>query len=292
MAESRRLFKDRVGELRALLPPGTTLDALGDGKPGVNVVDVSRRGDDVLLRFRWAADPHVFSYVIDLPNDNDPDDPVTGVDEQLGTGLVARAARRRDGSDIELFEPGWPCDRRFYPSSVHPERDADAYAQPAIDLFEVDGFSTATVRALQADGTLISWERVYLNNRIGLPYVGHAAVAAVDSDTARLVFCDTRPDVPGTVALDLCLAAAHEASWSGARRVIADLDEPVTVQALATIGFRDRGHGLMLDTDFLDADHRVYARLLESTRRWRPSRNLHARIRASRRPRYFLRFDT
>lgn len=291
MDEPRRRVEVRVAELRDLLPPGTDLDSLGDGRPGAHVVDVTHRGDDVILRFRWVDDPHVFSSVVAPPTD-DLDDPMTDLDERLGTGLVARAARRRDGSDIELFEPGWPDDQRFYLSGVHPELDEDAYTRQAIDFFEADGFSAATVRALQADGTLISWQRIYLNNRIGLPFVGHAAVAAVDSDTARLMFCETRPDVPETAAVDLCLAAAHEASWSGARRVITDLDEPVTLQALAIIGFRDGGPGLVLDTDFLDADHHAYARLLQTTRRFFPSRDPRARIRAHRQSPYLLRVGT
>ena len=208
-------------------------------------------------------------------------DAVTWLEEQLGTGLVARAARHRDSDVIELTEPGWSFDHRFHLHSV--QADGDDAAWMAIGFFEADGFDTAIVRALRADGTLISWIRAYLNNRTGSPYVGHAAVASVDSDSARLVYCDTRPDVPATVTLDLCLAAAQEAACCGARRVLTGLDD----SNLRMLGFRDRGRGPELDTDFLNVDYRSAAQLLDATRRWRPSRN----IRSRRRSRFRIRID-
>lgn len=79
--------------------------------------------------------------------------------------------------------------------------------------------------------------------------------------------------MPVTVTLDLCLAAAHEASWRGARRIVTGLDDPV----LDVLGFRRHGDQRALDTSFLDVDHTSAGRLLDQTRLWRPSRAIRRR---------------
>ena len=137
----------------------------------------------------------------------------------------------------------------------------------------MDEFDTSTVRALHADRTLISWHRAYLNNRSGSPYVGHAAVVGVDAETARIEFCDVRPDVPVTVTLELCRLAAHQASWHGARRVLTDVNDP----ALAVLGFRRTGRTAELDTQFLHVDHFAAAQLMAQTGTWRPTWKLRRR---------------
>lgn len=253
------------------------------------MLDIAPRDQHMVVTFRWMAYPHRLAHAIgpgsEYSDDSEveepdrwADDALTWLQEQLGTGLVMHGARRQDGDIIELTEPRWPSDNRFYADTILPEGESDSYAWDAIDLFQDDGFDTTTVQALRAAGTLISWERSYFNNRTGSPYVGHAAIATIDADTAELVYCDTRPDVPVTVTLDLCLAAAHEASWRGARRIVTGLDDPV----LDVLGFRRLGDQRALDTSFLDVDHTSARRLLDQTRRWRPARAIRRRKSRSR----------
>lgn len=284
MFESTSSGEERAMALRALLPPDAALDASPSNDPAATVLNIAPRGQDIVVTFHWMAYPHRLAYAIGPHSEyNDDaeveeperwaDDALTWLQEQLGTGLVLRGARRRDGDIIELTEPGWLVDHRFYTDSIQPAGEPDRYAWDAIHLFQDDGFDTTTVQALRSAGTLISWERSYLNNRTGSPYVGHAATATVDADTAELVYCDTRPDVPRTVTLDLCLAAVHQASWRGARRVLTSLDDPI----LDVLGFRDHGDGRELDTSFLDVDYASATWLLDQTRRWRPSRDIRRR---------------
>jgi len=158
-----------------------------------------------------------------------------------------------------------PNDSRYYLSGVGPEDDA---AWEAVDYFERDGFDAESVLAARADGTLISWQRAYVNNRTATPSIGHAAAVRVDSTTAQLLLCDVAPDVPDIVYLDLCLQAAHAASWTGARAVQTSLDHPV----LDTIGFRRIGEVRELRTDFLAVDHNAYRQALSDSRGWKPPR--------------------
>lgn len=77
------------------------------------------------------------------------------------------ARQQRDGF-IELTEPGYPFDRRLVVDSISPEDGADRWT--ALHHFvQRDGFDTSMVESLRAAGTLISWERAYLNNRTGSP---------------------------------------------------------------------------------------------------------------------------
>lgn len=240
------------------------------------------------------AYPHRLAYAIGPGGEDSGDakveepgrwaaDAVRWLQEQLDTGLIVRGARRRDGDIIELTEPGWTLDDRFYSDCIQSDGEADQYAWDAVDLLQADGFDTTAVLALRAAGTLISWGRASLNNRTGSPYVGQVAIATLDADTAQLVYCETRPDVPSSVKLDLCLVAAHQASWRGARRVLTDLDDPV----LNVLGFRDRGNGREVDTTFLDINYASAAQLLDQTRRWRPSRDIRRR-----KPRFRMRVGT
>lgn len=69
-------------------------------------------------------------------------------------------------------------------------------------------------------------------------------------------------------ALDLCLRAAHSASWSGARTVVTDLDRAV----LSILGFESQAGRRVLNTTFLSVDHDAAAELHASSPDWRPPR--------------------
>lgn len=265
----------QVGALAAALahslPPGSTLSAVE--ADDTTIVDIVARADDVLVRFRWMAYPHVLAFAMGPESTYMPAETAAEwagqarllLEEELGTGLVVRATRHRTGGWIELSRPELPVDRRFYSDVVTPGPDV---GWDAVRYFERDGFSTTIPRARRRDGSLISWHRAYVNNKHGAPFVGHATVARVDADTARLEQCETSAGTPETVALDLCLRAAHSASWSGARTVVTDLDLPV----LTIMGFESRGGHRVLDTTFLSVDHAAAAHLLASRSAWRPPR--------------------
>jgi len=182
-------------------------------EPGdCTVLDVRADGEGALVTFRFMADAHVLGYHLGPGSAYTEDGTALSVEdwavhaqiwleEQLGTGLVGCGARRQRDGFVELTEPGYPVDRRFFSDSVGP---ADDYRWAAIELFQHDGFDTAAVESLRAAGTLISWERAYLDNRAGAPGVGHAAIVRTGAEAAHLAFCEVADGVPDTVMLWLC----------------------------------------------------------------------------------------
>ncbi|WP_157438924.1 hypothetical protein [Aestuariimicrobium kwangyangense] len=261
---------------RALVPVGSRIGGGGLGDAFATVLDISAREQQVLVTFSWMAYPHRLAHALGPHSEYRDDDAVvahpaewaedaaTWLDEQLGTGLVFRAARQARGDALELVEPDWPFDSRFYVSSVDSLTGNDGNGWTSLNTFDEQGFDTAMLRSLRADGSLISWERASVDDLHGSRWVGHAGVAAIDAETAGLVFCQTLSGVPDTVLLELCLGAAHQASWRGARRVVTDLEAPV----LDVLGFRRTEHGRELDTRFLDVDHSAAARVLDESRDW------------------------
>ncbi len=274
--------EELAAELRPLL--------LGEGNfwgvwqpADCKVLDVRPGDDDVLVTFRFMCYPHDLGYRLALvseyaedgvvhPPDHWASDAYTWLQEQLGTGLVSRGARQQRDGVIELSEPGYPYDERFATDSIELT-SLDGWV--ALDSFRSEGLDSSAVEDLRAAGTLISWERAYLDNRAGWPYVGHAAAVRTGDGTAHLAFCHVVAGVPDTVMLQLCHGAAQEASWQGARRVTTDLAHP----ALDLLGFRHRDGRRELATDFLHVDHAAVARLLSASQRWRPlRRSLRARL--------------
>ena len=241
------------------------LDGEGARADDTTIVDVSARPDDVLVRFRWMDYPHVLAYALTpectyMPVETASDWAAQArllLEEELGTGLVARAVRRPRDGFIELTAQNLPEDRRFYSDAVGPGPDP---AWEAVRYLERDGFDTTVPRARRSGGILISWHRSCVNDEHGSPFVGHATITRVDPSTARLEQCETSAGTPETVALDLCLRAAHSASWTGVTTVVTDLDRPV----LDIVGFETRSGRRELDTTFLSTDHAAATQLLES----------------------------
>jgi hypothetical protein len=215
-----------------------------------SLVDVRRAGDEAVLVFRWEPLPDLFGVPVPLRDTGrrlDWDRPAAGlrdwlesvdlwVMEDVENGFVSRAARRRVGDYIELREPGWPADDRFYVDVVAPG-DRDAW--------------------LRTD---------FVAN--GSPYVAQATVVREDARTAHLDLLEVVQDAPATLVLDVVRAAAHLAAERGAATVWTDLE----LDHLELAGFRPAPRGRMVvDTAFLDEDPTAAADLLRAELA-RPSR--------------------
>jgi len=257
--------------MRRSLPPGSRLTMIHDDD--TTVVDVQARTDDVLVRFRWMAHPHELGYALDLDSAYAPFDTADDwagqarveLDEELATLLVARARRHQRDGFIELAAPDVPGDRRFTVQSVLPGPDL---GWNAVRFVRRDGLDPSAARKRRRAGTLVSWHLASVNGASGSPYVGQAVVVRLDADTALIEQCVTTPGTPASAVLGLLLAAAHSASWAGARTVVTDLDHP----ALGILGFEDRGGRRALDTRFLAVDHDGAAGLVAAEPDWRPPR--------------------
>ena len=154
--ETAELRPDELaGALAAMLPPGSTLDAVG-GSADVTIVGVSPRPDDVLVRFRWLSYPHVLGFGLRtqwpyLPVDTAAEWAVDGqilLLEEVGTGLVARGTRVLRSDFIELGLPDWPHDRRYHVSGF-----ASAPSRSYFSFASRDGFDVATPRRRQCKGS-------------------------------------------------------------------------------------------------------------------------------------------
>ena len=257
-----------AGALASILRPGSTLDAVG-GSADVTIVGVSPRPDDVLVRFRWMSYPYVLGFALRrewpyLPVDTAAEWAVDAqilLLEEVGTGLVARGTRELHADFIGLSLPDWPRDRRYYLSGFGSDPSPEYFACAADD-----GFAVATSRLRQREGSLLSWQRAFVNSATGGPMVGHATVSRVDAVTGRLDECEVI-GAPASVTLALCWAAVHGASWHGVRRIVTELDDPV----LDVLGFTPQGPTLVVDTTFLSMDHDAAARLVASSADWHPT---------------------
>ncbi|WP_323097341.1 hypothetical protein [Intrasporangium sp. YIM S08009] len=257
--------------MRGLLPPGSGLRGVGEAD--ATVVDVLARDDDVLVRFRWMAYPHDLAYALHRDSAYAPFETAEDwagqatveLEEELGTGVVARALRDQCDGFIELTSPDVPSDRRFTVDSVRP---GDDLGWKAVRYVRRDGLDPSVATSRRRDGTLLSWHRASVDDAVRSPYVGQCVVVGLDAETALLEQCVATPGTPGSVVLDLCRLAAHSASWHGARSVVTDLEHP----ALEILGFEHQGGRRVLDTRFLSVDHAAAARLVASEPDWRPPR--------------------
>lgn len=258
---SSRLRPDALASaLASTLAPGSTLDAVG-GRTDVTVVGVDARADDVLVRFRWLAYPHLLGCALGADGPYGPVDTAAewAADariwllEELGTGLVARGTRTSNADVIELSPPDWPRDRRFHLAGFGLDTGREDLAAGARD-----GFDVATPTLREREGTLLSWQRAFVDGPAGGPMVGHATASRVDAVTGRLDHCEVVTGAPDTVTLALCWAAVHAASWRGVRHVVTDLDHPV----LDVLGFERDGRSRVVDTRFASMDHAAAARLV------------------------------
>lgn len=238
--------------------------------------------------FRWDRDPRLFGVPVPLTDITrrldwdqpaaDLDDWIESVDlwllEDVENGFVHRARRHQVGHYIELREPGWPDDRRFYLDAVAPG-DGDSWLR--VPFMAEAGLDPAPAVALRDTGRLISWVTAS-ENSTGGPYVGHACVTWVDETTAFLEAMQISDGVPSTVPVDLASLAAHLAAAAGALKVVTALE----LDRLELIGFRHTPEGTwVVDTSFLDEDpdgaRALLEQSLESPGRWGQDRDLAGR---------------
>lgn len=245
-----------------------------------SLVDLRRSGDEAVLLFRWEPLADLFGVPVPLTKTNrrmDWDQPADGladwlesVDlwlmEDVENGMLWHAARRRVDDYIELREPGWPSDGRFWVDVVPPE-DTDAWLRT--DFMQRDGLDPAAAVQRRHAGTLIGWVTAYENNSTGSPYVAQATVVHDRPGIAQLDTLEVVPGAPASLMLDVVRAATHFAAERACGSVWTDLD----VQHLDLAGFRrDSADGRMVvDTAFLDEDpvaarELLHAELAQPTR--------------------------
>ena len=241
-----------------LLAPG----AVTDGFAGVGG-DVE--ADELLVVFRWRADPKTYRVRFPLP-EVPAASPWTGTEvgsahvwaadvsgwlmEELDAGLTRRARRRRVGAFTDLGgHPGRGWDiPGYYISGVvlSPGGERGEFLAEA-------GFDVSRPRRLLAEGRLLTWLDAYFDRSRG-PFtpVGHVAVSwAPDRPRiAVLEVLQVAAGAPGTVPRMLAHHAVHTTAEAGATEVRTVLPD----RLLLDVGFRDdpTGVGQFLDTTRVD----------------------------------------
>ena len=238
-------------------------------RPGTELTESSRvvelRGsdDEVVVLFRTDPNPNLFGLPIpltDLTTTYFYNSPISSPDEwldelgtevmvQLDTGYVSSASRVLIDDYIELREPRWPFDERFFVDVVPPDID-DSWLR--VPFVADDGLDPAPALELRERGLLIAWITAYENNSTGSPYVGTATVSWIDDTVAELAHIQTVEDLPETAVLDIAHAAVHAAADLGATTVTTA--EPYG--DLDLLGFKQNSDSSarIVDTRILDAD--------------------------------------
>ncbi len=220
---------------------------------GFHLVEVRPEDGEILVRFRWSRNRHVFGIKLDL---SDPSVGLTGerirsadqwagevfwrLEEERNTGYLVRAERRRMADYIELHGRGYSFDSRYYVSNVPAVSDGSWLADCGLDI------RPATL--LRRQGRLIAWLQAYLNNAHGEPFVGQVILGWASDTAAEIYALDLVSGTPSTVARDLALVAVHAASNDGAEVVTTSLTHP----ELRSVGFRPGSDGsLWINSDLI-----------------------------------------
>lgn len=241
-----------------LLGPGAVTDGFGG-------VGVEVEGDELMVVFRWRADPKIYRVRFPLP-EAPAASPWIGMEvgsaqewaadvsgwlmEELDTGLTRRARRLRVGAFTDLIGHqgrGWDISGYYISGVVRsPGGERGEFLAEA-------GFDVSRPRRLVAEGRLLTWLQAYLDRSRG-PFtpVGHVAVSwAPDRPRiAVLAGLEVAAGVPGTVPRMLAHHAVHTAAEAGATEVRTVLPD----RLLLDVGFRDdpTGFGRFLDTTRVD----------------------------------------
>ena len=206
-----------------------------------------------MVLFRWRGNRHVFGVVIPWSpqvgySTGEPIDSTEEwatevswwLTEELDTGYVGRAQRRRTPDYIELRAPSYEPDHRYYVSRVYG--DGRWLAQC--------GWDVSVARTLGERGFLMAWLQAHVNSAIGGPVVGQAVVGRLASGDAELAVLNLARDVPDSVARDLATVCVYEAGNNGAERLNVD----TTQSGLLTgMGFHFSDHdSAWIDTTALN----------------------------------------
>jgi hypothetical protein len=236
-----------------------------------------------VLLLRWPPEDRLFGIPVSLTRTDrrldwarparDLDDWLDSVDlwiledvKQWVSSPRPPPSRRAVDEHIELSEPTWPDDRRFYlqvNESIHTETTL-------LEDLAVVGLDARTRLAAEAAGTLLAWTFAYENNSTGSPIMGHSTIIRDADGEIRLVEVVLGIDVPATVAVELVRAATHTAAEGEtlavviAKSVAADLRH-IHPDTLRITGFRPgAASGLRVETDFLAEDIELANKLLQA----------------------------
>lgn len=236
--------------LRArLLVPG----AVTDGFTGLDVLPgvpgEPEEDDRVVVLFRWRLDPAVYAVGFDVGPDEEAGPPVDTLEgwvaqvwlwlmEELGTGLVRRAARRQVGDVVVLVGGLGAVD--VLPEGHHlGDLYLGAGGSAGAHLAR-QGLDTTIAQRLLRQDRLLVWMHAYVDNARAEPVVGHVVLSrGAPAGSARLETLEVVPGTPPAVAAALAFHAVRSAVELGAGTVVSDLDDP----ALDQVGFRADGGG-------------------------------------------------
>lgn len=227
----------------ALLGPAAVTDGY-DGK------SVTVEGDGLVVRFGWRQHPRQFQVTVSLA---EPDrGPWTGVPtpaaaewvsevsgllmEELDTGATHWAVRRERDGVIELdLEAGPPSRSAYYVSET---RSVGAW------WLSEQGLDVEEAVAAAADGTLLVWMQMYVDNARGTPVVAQILIVRGDADrSARVAKLQTVADVP----LSDLTRLVHHALCATAEAGVARVYSPFQHPALIAAGMQGNGPELVLD---------------------------------------------
>lgn len=217
---------------------------------GYDGMSVAVEGDDLVVRFGWRRHPRQFQVRISL---SEPDrGPWTGVPtqtaaewvsevsgllmEELDTGATHWAVRRERDGAIELDLEAGPPSRSAYYVSEARSAGARSLSEQGLDVEEAV--------AAAADGTLLVWMQMYVDNARGEPVIAQIVILrGSDERSARVAKLQTVADVPLPDITRLAHHALCAAAEAGAARMSSSLQHP----ALIAAGMQGEGPELVLD---------------------------------------------
>lgn len=238
---------------------------------GFDLLEVREDGDEVAVVFRWRRNPHPFvirfgrGFAAFFAEEEGAgldvwcEDVRLWLMEELDTGLLARADRRREGGEIVLTpssdghrpRAAWVDEvPQFGPEPRLPWRLRALLAlrgriarwrgQPAAYVWAtwapVDqppgdgrrdggwlaeaGLDVARVRAVRDEGRLFAWWQAWAHEPGGNVVGQCAVVSTPDPDVAEILVLEVTDGAPSGARDELVLSAVHAAADEGARTVL------------------------------------------------------------------------
>lgn len=239
---------------------------------GFRLVAIWLERDELVVSFRWWRDPNRYAVRFPLPDSTLPESPWTGLPvvtsqdwahdvvgllaEELGTGAVRHARRRRHHGVVELdwHDAPNPCPHGYHSSAVVLPSALDRSLMLRADFgrsLAAVGLDVAVPRRQHRKGRLLSWLKL-TSDRVSPEPVGHASVSWHPTlpTTATLDVLQLLPGVIDTAASYLARMAVHDAAEAGAKCVQTTCTHPQLTQ----VGFHRAGQSgpVSIDTTTLE----------------------------------------